>query len=425
MENQQTYERYAGDTEDDEQAPRIDDLGRARCALFEAAQNAGVPTHELPLWILHHPYDPTLHSLATFTFFDLPLAGNDLVMPHVKRLQYLIEKLGALNTTQVRVAIAQHIHSTMSIEMESVSEEDTLALIIGQKQADSSEAKLVTQMYDVMNSEYKGFRPIEKINLTVDKLCDWHRRMFQGLPEFDHKKIGELRESGVASKGGRHYPSRKLAAAGLQKLCDIVNTWAKERKPEGPLETMMEVFALAAFTQYHFVDLHPFLDGNGRMCRYISKYILESVLPIPFPMYQDRDEYLGALKSGDALCQSGSLGQGARWAYLPLLALTLKSAITFYEELLQLTSRPFLIASTFEGIAKNIKEQQIECTAEDEKTIEATFDKMDMFGSATIKLTKGSVEITKVEPMSASFRRGGTARADVDDDLGDLDIESI
>ncbi len=55
--------------------------------------------------------------------------------------------------------------------------------------------------------------------------------------------------------------------------------------------------ALAAFAQFHFVDIHPFTDGNGRMCRFISKRVLDWMLPLPVPMFISRDKYLEALEN--------------------------------------------------------------------------------------------------------------------------------
>jgi hypothetical protein len=64
------------------------------------------------------------------------------------------------------------------------------------------------------------------------------------------------------------YPTRKLAAAALQTLCEVVNAWAyKESRHDPPdrVDAVMRIFALAAFAQYHFVEIHSFFDGNGRL----------------------------------------------------------------------------------------------------------------------------------------------------------------
>ncbi|KAI8840304.1 hypothetical protein BJ741DRAFT_49294 [Chytriomyces cf. hyalinus JEL632] len=60
------------------------------------------------------------------------------------------------------------------------------------------------------------------------------------------------------------------------------------------------VFAVSSFGQFHFVDIHPFGDGNGRICRYLSQRILDWVLPFRFPMFNDRDRHLTTLMTQPA-----------------------------------------------------------------------------------------------------------------------------
>ena len=111
-------------------------------------------------------------------------------------------------------------------------------------------------------------------------------------------------------------------------------------------------------------------------------------------MYNDRNEYFWALKAGDDACKNDS--SGAREAYAPLLYVTIKAATEYYEELLQLSSKPLLIGRTTEDIDQAIKEQRILCTPEDHEVIKNSFEALDAFASSTIKLSKGSVQITKV-----------------------------
>jgi len=86
----------------------------------------------------------------------------------------------------------------------------------------------------------------------------------------------------------------------------------------------LKTFALAAFAQFHFVDIHPFIDGNGRMCRFLSKFILDSVCPLPFPMFPNRILYLEALVAGRSLAPEK--------APMPLLKLLLETACESYRD---------------------------------------------------------------------------------------------
>lgn len=86
---------------------------------------------------------------------------------------------------------------------------------------------------------------------------------------------------------------------------------------------ILYVFALAAFAQFHFADIHSFTDRNGRI---ISKRILDWVCPIPFPQFIDRELYLKTLE----LCR---LEVGHIKALFPLLNLLMNTAIDCYSEL--------------------------------------------------------------------------------------------
>jgi fido (protein-threonine AMPylation protein) len=136
-------------------------------------------------------------------------------------------------------------------------------------------------------------RPIVDLQLTVAKLQAWHKAMFNNVDSFGDKTIGELRDRSLQA-GPRLCPSKELAKQALELMCAVVTTWARNRPADqDEVDKTLNIFALAAFAQYHLADIHPFLDGNGgRMGRYVSKHILESTLPLPFPMYDVMDEYV-------------------------------------------------------------------------------------------------------------------------------------
>lgn len=131
-------------------------------------------------------------------------------------------------------------------------------------------------------------------------------------------------------------------------------------------------------------------------------------------MYADRDAYLQSLKDGDEACQDPG---GERGAYAPLLQFTIDAAIQYYEELLQLSSMPLLIGHTPEEIDRAIKEQRVLCTPEDQETIKGAFDALPAFATETVKLSKGSVQITKVVSI-----RPGTPEPEK---MADTEIDEI
>ena len=60
-------------------------------------------------------------------------------------------------------------------------------------------------------------------------------------------------------------------------------------------------FRCAAWILYNFVNVHPFADGNGRMCRLLASHCLYLVFSFPCPIYNiyaptKRDDYIDAIK---------------------------------------------------------------------------------------------------------------------------------
>lgn len=388
--------------------PAPKDLGRKDCVLqnaiwYDRTDSDKGRKDDLPLYVLSAPIVEMVFG-ETGEIEGNPLhhqsggmRGVEMLRPHVEYLCRLIDTLQNPSGTHICSSLARHIYSTMHIESESVSEEDTLALVTGKMSADSDKAKLVTQMLALMQKEYQGMRPLKEIHLTVGRLKEWHVAMFSGIGTFADKQVGELRDCDVRA-GQRLCPSKVIASGGLALLCEIVNDFAKSEaaKTTDRVEIMMHAFALASFTQYHFLDLHPFLDGNGRMGRFLCKYILESCLPLPFPMYASRDKYLAALRAGDARDRVHR-GSGSRLAMVDLLKLTVESATVHYEELLDYVNMPILVGYSFDQIERALKLNRVECTEADITAVRDAFEGLGDLERSTVVLTGGSIQLTKAQ----------------------------
>jgi fido (protein-threonine AMPylation protein) len=64
----------------------------------------------------------------------------------------------------------------------------------------------------------------------------------------------------------------------------------------------MDPYALASKYCHKFVNIHPFLDGNGRMCRLIMNGLLPKYAGIAVPFggtEEERNEYLGIVAGGN------------------------------------------------------------------------------------------------------------------------------
>ena len=65
-------------------------------------------------------------------------------------------------------------------------------------------------------------------------------------------------------------------------------------------EDYYSLFRLCAWLVFELLDLHPFSDGNGRLCRLLGSYLLSFFTPFPTPIYNvwtqsKKDDYIQAL----------------------------------------------------------------------------------------------------------------------------------
>jgi Fic family protein len=107
--------------------------------------------------------------------------------------------------------------------------------------------------------------------LTYDFVMELHNRMFQSTrPDL----AGILKERDVTIRGGEfeiHTLSRHKAERFLRALCDRTNRQFESAREHSEYSSLL----CAAEFVLDFLAIHPFSDGNGRIARLLSTYILE------------------------------------------------------------------------------------------------------------------------------------------------------
>ncbi len=107
--------------------------------------------------------------------------------------------------------------------------------------------------------------------LTIERLNGWHNTLFpdgySGLYKINVAKFRKEEMSVVSYKGGRekiHYiaPPHDI----LDKEIDAFLSFVNKNKEEPYIK--------AAIAHFWFVTIHPYDDGNGRIARAITNYIL-------------------------------------------------------------------------------------------------------------------------------------------------------
>ena len=152
--------------------------------------------------------------------------------------------------------------------------------------------KSLKEHFEVINHK-KGIEFLEafvakKKDLDEDFIKDLHRIILQGI---DDLQAGVYRKTNVRILGSVHIPPNPI------KIPTLINdflTWYKNNKYKIPIPE------LAAWVHYHFVCIHPFIDGNGRTSRLLMNLVLiQNGYPPAVILNVDRKKYYGVLKQAD------------------------------------------------------------------------------------------------------------------------------
>ncbi|MDP2437996.1 MAG: Fic family protein [archaeon] len=230
------------------------------------------------------------------------------------------------------VSVTRWIFATNKIEQSGLSESDTQAVVEGKAALISpSQGKSeVLNTFELLKKEYNQDGTLPERLFDEFSLCNWHKELFKEV--LDPIDCGMFRKKMADASGivTQFYLHHSLVPETVKKLCRTVSALSKTVNPANQLDKtkIAGVFGLAAFSQFHFVDIHPFIDGNGRMCRYLSKRIIDEVCQVPFPMFDNRELYIESLIEGRKLTPGTT--------HHPLLSLLFDSAIKWYSSMLRL-----------------------------------------------------------------------------------------
>ncbi|GKT35736.1 Fido domain-containing protein like protein [Aduncisulcus paluster] len=117
--------------------------------------------------------------------------------------------------------------------------------------------------------------------------------------DLDLKYHGKLREKAVRAGGHVFIDSKSV----VPQLTDLLENLSKTLLSK-EFDKSKHGFSLAAWFHFHFVSIHPFMDGNGRLTRLLTNYILRYCgCPVPVPLCSaesgiTRSLYISSLEYG-------------------------------------------------------------------------------------------------------------------------------
>lgn len=126
--------------------------------------------------------------------------------------------------------------------------------------------------------------------LTAENVCHLHKTLMLGAVDESGLplKAGEIRTCGAFTVG-HVYPEASMA--GLEQAVDRYHL---------SLERKDHFLVSAAVLFYEFIQVHPFQDGNGRLCRLLLHYALERVgFPFAVPLSSGYSKAMRSAQSRD------------------------------------------------------------------------------------------------------------------------------
>jgi fido (protein-threonine AMPylation protein) len=165
----------------------------------------------------------------------------------------------------------------------------------------------LTKIHEVCCMEDKDNLGIVDLDAELKKLhktlmCDITQGMDSTAPGVFSEKRRQVLWAGKVYE----YPhlTRREMQDRLYSLEYRINSTTERLKEPGknltPCEYLEELFKCIAIFLYEFLDLHPFSDGNGRMGRLLSSYMLLKMCPFSSPIFNiysetNKDDYIDAL----------------------------------------------------------------------------------------------------------------------------------
>lgn len=150
-------------------------------------------------------------------------------------------------------------------------------------------------------SEYLMHQQSLDLPLTTGIICTAHEILMCGAVDEDGSVIasGKYRSCPSHSGTGYTYPDPAAIPELLQSVVNRYNT---------KFQAGEDMYSLAAYLLYHTVIVHPFENGNGRLCRLLAAYAASAaghpfVLDLNNGRKKCRQHYQQVLRHADMHCQ--------------------------------------------------------------------------------------------------------------------------
>ena len=166
----------------------------------------------------------------------------------------------------------------------------------------------VEEVVDYIEALEWGLGQIDELPLGVRLIREMHRRLLAGVRGRE-RMPGEFRTTqNWVGASGSTIETARFVPPPPEELPDLLADWERYAHAEADVPLLIQ----NALLHYQFETLHPFLDGNGRIGRLLSVFLLVDRGRLPAPLLylstyleRDRERYYETLQAirerGEAL----------------------------------------------------------------------------------------------------------------------------
>ena len=201
--------------------------------------------------------------------------------------------------------------------------------------------------------------------IDVEQVLSWHARLL-----------------------GHEHPSVLTEPdACLSAICAEATELLQNISEKNFANKLLDVFGVAAHVLYRFEKEKPFAVANGRVGRLLAKVILDTALPLTFPMFTKPDFYTNALEQGPS----------------ELLQLMFDEARSFYKDLLAKQFDPdfYIYVANMEELEEQLGETYAFFSKAQAEEVKKTFQELDVNESRVI--CDGTVQVTRAIDVAEKF----------------------
>jgi len=184
-----------------------------------------------------------------------------------------------------QAVFVRYVQGTTAIEGNTITPQQAEVLL---EHGVVPAGKSVREVYEIKNFEnLRRFLEKYEGDISEKLIKKMHEIIMQNLLE----SPGEYRRISVSIEKADHEPPPAFEVPDLMK--ELVKWYKQNRKKMHPFE-------LAVLLHTKFVTIHPFVDGNGRVARALTNFVLErNGYPTLYLGLEHREQYLDAVAEGN------------------------------------------------------------------------------------------------------------------------------